>query len=525
MAKGRSDHQTPQEQGTPTYIIMSVLFAVVIFALEGIKSTIALTGIDQQTQFTMLAFIGLGISLCFFWRRLHDNLFKNMSAFFYTGGLWAYLVATVVLPLLVPGEDVASRMQLVHQCGLGAVVITAFSLMAALLYHQKPVPALLMTTVAGLLAGFGSLYPLLRPGSISTEQDIAIENRHDHSSRKLDITQEDIHPADSSATSDAGHEADSTHVAGYKAATKIKLAAHASLDHEDETESEEPAHRILREEANADHEVEEPAPRTLTAAQKARLREKTEPAHKTRPRKTVQKSSKHKMTLAAKSSAHHKAHWEYAGDQGPEHWGDLDPAFRTCSTGLEQSPVNILNAWPTRNAIELDYKASTFQVIDNGHTVQVNVERGSFASIAGQRYELKQFHFHSPSEHVVENRPYQMEVHFVHSNERGELAVIGAFINPGKNHAGYQTIWDYMPVKAKEPIKPYNITLDLRALLPASLTAFHYDGSLTTPPCTEKVNWNVLHATLKFSQEQIDRFKLKYPMNARPAQPLNYRKP
>jgi carbonic anhydrase len=203
----------------------------------------------------------------------------------------------------------------------------------------------------------------------------------------------------------------------------------------------------------------------------------------------------------------------------------LDESFRTCSIGLEQSPINILNEWPVRNAIELDYKRSTFQVIDNGHTVQVNVERGSFATIAGQRYELKHINFHAPSEHLVENRPYQMEVHFVHGNERGQLAVIGAFINPGKIHEGYQTIWDYMPVKSQQPIKPYHVTLDLRSLLPTSLTAFHYAGSLTTPPCTENVSWNILHATLKLSQEQIDRFKLKYPMNARPAQPLNYRKP
>jgi carbonic anhydrase len=517
MAKGRSDHQPQQEQGTPTYIILSVLFALVIFALEGIKSTISLTGIDQQTQFTMLAFIGLGLTICFFWRRLQDRLFKNMSAFFFTGGLWAYFVATVVLPLLVPGEDVANRMQLVHQFGLGAVVITGFSLMAALLHQQKPVPALLVTTAAGLLVGFGSLYPLLRPSSISMSQDIAIENRH--SLRKHEAAHEESHLADASAASGETHETTITHDAD-----KLKLSAHAPLDHEDDSESEEPVHRILREEAAA-HDDEEPAPRTLSAAQKARLREKLEPSPRNRISKTAPKPGKHKISLAAKASGNHKAHWEYSGEHGPEHWGDIDSAFRTCSTGLEQSPINILNAWPTRDVIDLDYKPSTFQVVDNGHTVQVNVERGSFASIAGQRYELKQFHFHSPSEHVVENRPYQMEVHFVHSNDKGELAVIGAFINPGKSHTGYQRVWDYIPVKTREPIKPYNVTLDLRALLPASLTAFHYDGSLTTPPCTEKVNWNVLHATLKLSQEQIDRFKLKYPMNARPAQPLNYRKP
>jgi carbonic anhydrase len=503
---------------------MSVLFAIVIFALEGMKSTIALTGIDQQTQSTTLGFIGLGLSLCFFWRRLHESLFKNLSAFFFTGGLWAYLVATVALPLLVPGEDVASRMQLVHQCGLGSAVITGFTLMAALLYHQKPVPALLMTTLAGFMVGFGSLYPLLRPSSVSISHDLAIENRHTHPGKKVDSAEVENHHAEPTALDEETPETTITHETEHISAAKVKLAAHAPVSRDQEEESEEHLHKVLRQETvDDDHEKSTPAPRTLSAAQKARLKAKPEAAHTSKPAKAH--TGKTRLSLAAKTHAAHAPHWEYSGDQGPEHWGDVDAAFKTCSAGLEQSPINIMNAWPTRDAIELDYKPSTFQVVDNGHTVQVNVERGSYAVIGGLRYELKQFHFHSPSEHLVENRPYQMEVHFVHVNDKGELAVIGAFINPGKVHTGYQTVWDYMPVKAKEPIKPYNVTLDLRRLLPTMLTAFHYPGSLTTPPCSEKVNWNVLHATLKFSQEQIDRFKLKYPMNARPAQPLNYRKP
>lgn len=520
MAKGHSDHHSQQDQGTPTYIIMSVLFAIVIFALEGMKSTISLVGIDQQTQSTTLGFIGLGLSLCFFWRRLHESLFKSLSAFFFSGGLWAYLVATVVLPLLVPGEDVASRMQLVHQGGLGAVVITGFTLMAALLYHQKPVPALLMTTLAGFLVGFGSLYPLLRP-SISMQGDLAIENRHAPAHKKAEILSEESSHGEPSHHDDDTHDIQISHDSEHKSSAKVKMAAHAAPE-EDEDGADERLQRALRQESDKEeHEDAEPAPRTLSAAQKEKLRAKAEAPHKPK----AQKKDKHKMALAAKPHTAHGPHWDYAGEAGPEHWGDLEAAFKTCSTGLEQSPINIMNAWPTRDAIELDYKPSTFQVVDNGHTVQVNVERGNFALIGGSRYELKQFHFHTPSEHLVENRPYQMEVHFVHANDKGELAVIGAFINPGKAHTGYQTVWDYMPVKVKEPIKPYNVTLDLRRLLPTMLTAFHYPGSLTTPPCSEKVNWNVLHATLKFSQEQIDRFKGKYPMNARPAQPLNYRKP
>ncbi len=537
MAKGHSDHHAQHDQGTPTYIIMSVLFAIVIFALEGMKSTITLGGLDQQIQSTTLGFIGLGLSICFFWRRVHDSLFKNLSAFFFTGGLWAYLVAIVTLPLLVPGEDVSSRMQLVHQCGWGAVVITGFSLMAALLYHQKPVPALLMTTLAGFLVGFGSLYPLLRPGAMSFQSELAIENRHHQSPKKAEVLDEESHHAEPAHGEEASETV--THEAEHKPAAKVKLSAHAPVAHENEheDESEEHLQKVLRQEPETEHEEAEPAPRTLTAAQKAKLRETPASAHKAKANHKeksahadksshAEKPSKHhKVALSAKAHPAHAPHWEYSGDQGPEHWGELDAAFKPCSTGLEQSPINIMNTWPTRDAIELDYKPSTFQVIDNGHTVQVNVERGNYATIGGQRYELKQFHFHSPSEHLVENRPYQMEVHFVHANDKGELAVIGAFINPGKANPGYQTVWNYMPVKVKEPIKPYNVTLDLRSLLPTMLTAFHYAGSLTTPPCSEKVNWNVLHATLKFSQEQIDRFRLKYPMNARPAQPLNYRRP
>lgn len=520
MAKGHSDHHSQQDQGTPTYIIMSVLFAIVIFALEGMKSTISLTGIDQQTQATTLGFIGLGLSLCFFWRRLPESLFKSLSAFFFCGGLWAYLVATMAMPLLVPGEGVAARMQLVHQGGLGALVITGFSLMATLLYRQKPAPALLMTTLAGFLVGFGSLYPLLKP-SITMQGDLAIENRHARPHKKPAITSEEDSQREPSGHADEEHDIQISHESEHKAAAKLKMAAHPAPE-DDEEVIDERLQKALRQEAvEEEDEDAEPSPPRLSAAQKKKLRAKTEASHKTK----AEKKNKHKMALTAKAPAAHGPHWEYAGEAGPENWGDLDAGFKTCSAGLEQSPINILNTWPTRDAIELDYKPSTFQVVDNGQTVQVNVERGSYAIIGGSRYELKQFHFHTPSEHLVENRPYQMEVHFVHANDKGELAVIGAFINPGKVHSGYRTVWDYMPVKAKEPIKPYNVTLDLRRLLPTMLTAFNYSGSLTTPPCSEKVNWNVLHATLKFSQEQIDRFKLKYPMNARPAQPLNYRKP
>jgi len=535
MAKGHSDHQQ-HDQGTPTYIIMSVLFAIVIFALEGIKATITLTGIDYQTQSTTLGFIGLGLSICFFWRRLHDSLFKSLTAFVFTGGLWAYLVATITLPLLAQGEDVASRMQLVHQCGLGGVVIAGFSLMAALLYHQKPVPALLMTTLAGFLAGFGSLYPLLRPGSVTVQHEHAIENRSSHAAKKMVGVDEDGHRSEAAAHGphEDTDELEITHDSAAKSGSKIKLSALAAPH--DENDNEENVHKVLRHAAEEEHEEADLAPRTLTAAQKAVLarREKPAPvpasAHKPAAKRPAavahpKAPAKHKIALAAKAPAAHGPHWEYAGQHGPEHWGDITDGFKVCSTGLEQSPINIMNAWPTRDAIELDYKPSTFQVIDNGHTVQVNVERGNFATIAGQRFELKQFHFHAPSEHLLENRPYQMEVHFVHVSDKGELAVIGAFINPGKVHAGYETVWDYIPVKTHEPIKPYNITLDLRRLLPTALTAFNYAGSLTTPPCSEKVNWNVLHATLKLSQDQIDRFKMKYPMNARPAQPLNYRRP
>lgn len=536
MAKGHSDHQN-HDSGTPTYIIMSVLFAIVIFALEGIKDTINLNS-DAQTRSTTLGFIGLGLSICFFWRRLHESLFKSMTAFFFTASLWAYLVATIALPLLTGAEEGLTRMQLIHQCGLGGVVIAGFSLMAALLYHQKPVPALLMTTLAGFLVGFGSLYPLLR-GTVGMQHDYAGGENHTAPSahKKAEIVEEEIHKSSDEHHAAAEEHATAAHAAhdaepekgGHHAeepapAHKVAAAHAAEDEHEDEDNSR--LHKALHKdhEDEEDEAADEHKPRTLTAAQKAKLQRAS-------AKKAVAKHppAKPKMSLAARAAPPppppQGPHWEYAGHEGPEHWGEIADAFKTCSTGLEQSPINIMNTWPTRDAITLDYKPSTFQVLDNGHTIQVNVERGNFATIAGQRYELKQFHFHTPSEHLVENRPYQMEVHFVHANEKGQLAVVGAFINPGKVNGEYQRVWDYIPSKPNEPIKPYNITLDLRRLLPSGLTAFNYPGSLTTPPCSEKVNWNVLYSTLKLSQEQIDRFKGKYQMNARPAQPLNYRKP
>ncbi len=570
MAKGRAEQSHQEQQGTPTYIILSVLFAIVLFALEGIKDTISISGSDWLTRSTSLGFIALGLSICFFWRRLHDSLFKILTAFFFTASLWAYLVATIALPLLASGEDVTTRQQLIHQFGLGGIVIAGFSLMAALLYHQKPVPALLLTSFAGLFVGFGSLWPLVKTGVIPHTNEFAIENHGARGSKKVaineDEAEEDSHAAKAAGaghaqieeeeeieanpgdheskakTSKTAHEnrvakAHEEPIAGDHGTAKKSKMKLSAKDY-DSLKKTEPKHeaehgdddeeRMRKALRSADHEdehqsIEQPVPRTLTESQKAKLERTVTKPSPMKKSASAHSPSKTPGTLLAKASSH-GPHWEYSGEEGPQNWGELADNFKLCSSGLEQSPINISAEWAARDAIQLDYKLSNFQVIDNGHTVQVNVERGNYANIDGQRYELKQFHFHTPSEHLLDNRSYLMEVHFVHANEKGELAVIGAFIGTGKSHPEYQRVWDYMPVKTNEPIKPYNKTLDLRRLLPERLQAFHYAGSLTTPPCSEKVNWNVLQAALRFSTDQIDRFKAKYPLNARPVQSLNYRK-
>lgn len=226
-----------------------------------------------------------------------------------------------------------------------------------------------------------------------------------------------------------------------------------------------------------------------------------------------------------KEKAHHgEAHWGYEGSGAPYFWGDLKSEFSTCKDGKQQSPIDISAAIVTTLAkIQIDYHDAPLDIVNNGHTIQVNYKPGSSITIGSKQFDLLQFHFHSPSEHTVGGKVYPMVAHLVHKAADGQLGVIGILLKEGQANALIDQLWGHLPPHAGEKIAVEGETINVTGLLPKDMTYFNYSGSLTTPPCSEGVNWMLLTTPVSLSAEQIERFRSLYAFNARPVQPVNGR--
>ena len=213
-------------------------------------------------------------------------------------------------------------------------------------------------------------------------------------------------------------------------------------------------------------------------------------------------------------------HWGYEGAMNPAKWGET---FPVCGTGKSQSPLDIRGPFDKATAtIKLDYKPGPLKLLNNGHTIQVVAAPGSTMSVGGVSYELLQYHFHRPSEEHVDGKPSAMVAHFVHKSANGKLAVIGVLLNEGKENALIQSVWSHAPKsEAPESVVP-GVEINPSGLMPSGMNFYSYEGSLTTPPCTEGVTFFILKAAVSLSRAQVDGFPFK--MNARPTQPLNGRK-
>ena len=217
------------------------------------------------------------------------------------------------------------------------------------------------------------------------------------------------------------------------------------------------------------------------------------------------------------------AHWDYAGGAGPEAWGRMKPEFSKCSSGTRQSPIDIRDGIKVNlDPVQFDYKPSAFRVVDNGHTVQVNVGPGNSIEVMGRRYDLLQFHFHRPSEERINGKQFDMVAHLVHKDLDGRLAVVAVLLERGSAHPLVQSIWNNLPLEKGEDVAA-RTTLDMNALLPTERSYFTYMGSLTTPPCSEGVLWMVMKTPMPISNDQIGIFARLYPMNARPIQSVSGR--
>ena len=227
---------------------------------------------------------------------------------------------------------------------------------------------------------------------------------------------------------------------------------------------------------------------------------------------------------ATAAAARAAAHWSYQGAAGPQTWGGLKPEFTLCGNGQRQSPIDIKGGLAVDlDPVKFNYQASSFGVIDNGHTVQANVAQGNHIEISGKRFELVQFHFHRPSEERIDGRQFEMSLHLVHKDGQGRLAVVAVLLDKGLPQPAVQKVWNNLPLEKGEELSA-RAPLELAELLPTDRRYFTYMGSLTTPPCSEGVQWVVMRQPVSMSAEQIELFARMYPMNARPVQQVSGRR-
>ncbi len=231
----------------------------------------------------------------------------------------------------------------------------------------------------------------------------------------------------------------------------------------------------------------------------------------------------------------HTVHWGYEADNGPYAWGSMDSAWVLCAEGREQSPIDLSNATdtelpamtidtPSEQEVQVLNQSGVIHELDNGHTIQINAKTSEKMTVGGKSYALVQFHFHAPSEHTVDGEYFPMEMHFVHQAEDGALAVVGVMIDEGTQNPGIAPLWAQLPEAVGTETTVHIPVGFADHIFPDVGSGFyHYDGSLTTPPCSQGVKWYVRKTPTFLSDEQIAAFTAVYNHNNRPVQPINAR--
>lgn len=231
-----------------------------------------------------------------------------------------------------------------------------------------------------------------------------------------------------------------------------------------------------------------------------------------------------KQTHTEKEEDCSHVHWSYKGEEGPAHWQDLCSGFSACG-GKVQSPINIETSKVVSDThllpIEISYQYTPVDIVNNGHTVQFNVSGNNSILLGGKTYQLLQFHYHALSEHTINGEHAPIEVHFVHRYSDTDLAVLGILFDEGESYELFQSYLNKFPKEKGHYTSTDSISLS--SLLPKDLGYYSYNGSLTTPPCSELVSWYVLKEPLQASAEEINQFSNILHNNYRPVMPLNGR--
>jgi carbonic anhydrase len=216
--------------------------------------------------------------------------------------------------------------------------------------------------------------------------------------------------------------------------------------------------------------------------------------------------------------------WDYGKERGPARWGVLKPEFATCRSGHHQSPIDIGRTQAADlPPLEFAYRPSPLHIVDNGHTIMVSYEPGSSLRVGDRQFTLKQFHFHRPSEERIHGQGYEMSVHLVHADSAGQLAVVAVLLQRGNEQPLVRTLWKALPTEKEKEEAPNGIEVNAADLLPPEYGYYTFEGSLTTPPCSENVTWFVLKEPVPVSAEEVAQFSKLYRDNARPIQPVHDR--
>jgi carbonic anhydrase len=233
-----------------------------------------------------------------------------------------------------------------------------------------------------------------------------------------------------------------------------------------------------------------------------------------------------KVWVSPQTNPETQGHWSYEGETGPQAWGSLKKEFTVCAIGKRQAPINIEETTTLQGPAEplqFNYQPSSGTVVNNGHTIQVDLTGDNTVTVRGSIYKLLQFHFHTPSEERVNGQGFAMVAHLVHKNAENQLAVVAVLLEPGVTNSLIHQVWTYMPLDSGDRVSMPTGLIDMNALLPKDPRYYQFMGSLTTPPCTEGVLWMVMKQATTMSKEQIKLFTQIFPHNARPVQALNGR--
>jgi carbonic anhydrase len=510
----------------PSSLITSVLITCLVLAVTRIRVLLTQTEPPLLALgLTVLAVVGL--TFCFIWRRIPSSPLKTTANILYLLSLWTYLIGHSL-----PADALPEQTSAIGVTGFIALGLACFCLIIAWLRHQLNNAAVGLISLGGAVVA-GLLLLQIGQQRVPFESFQSADSEVPGSSGTV-ISASD-YEAEISATPTPAYQSiehDSagpvatpqTHRQDIKQQTSGPVMG-ATVARPESPRKSQPIPPRSQSHAPQSPEIEHiPPPKQVDNQSQS-----VSPQPKTQPKSTPKPEPKSKR-IERQSLQNEKApaaKWSYRGRKGPNHWGQLSPRYRTCRTGSEQSPINIPSHWPTHRDMRFFYKETPFSLVNNGHTIKVNVPRGLTTYINGESFELKYWTFHSPSEHLVHGKAYPMEIHFVHQNSQGELAILAVFVKettePNAQHPTIDKLWRYLPERLNNPITPQNTLINPTTLFPDKRNVYRYHGSLTAPPCSEGVLWSLYSEPIELSMDQILRFQGFYPFNARPVQPLNYR--